>query len=429
MFGTIMSLWIWTTSVLGIVIMVIIMGWVSSFLEHRREATRWAKFVHQTRSTRPKYKYSSLQPETKMIRLIELFPNEDDNEPPFICLCDISLADSQHVPYEALSYCWGSTEDPSPVFCSDGSVFWVTGNLYTALQRLRHVNQPRVLWADALCINQSDNAEKSWQVAMMGDVYHGAERVLIWLGPDADFSDRVEGFLPKLLRAKDMKDAAGDDRNWSQLSAAESATYGAPSFNLNGVGYYALAAIMSREWFRRVWIIQELVFAKEAVVFCGGWSASWETLLKAWRFVIEDLDHGPRLNLMLQRRAKQAQMTMNGFQLPLELTRKQVLAGAKPGLLDLLGRHHTAQATKPVDKIFALAGVSGNQESIEINYDKSNSDTFQNAAFRVINKEKNLDILSFTSCLSRDDSSLPSWVPDWSSEELTFFFIRPSGRE
>jgi hypothetical protein len=68
------------------------------------------------------------------------------------------------------------------VYC-DGKVIRVTPNCESALRHLRLKKKPRTLWIDALCINQSSNAEKSRQVPLMGDIYESASRVLIWLGP------------------------------------------------------------------------------------------------------------------------------------------------------------------------------------------------------------------------------------------------------
>lgn len=47
----------------------------------------------------------------------------------------------------------------------------VTYNLEVALQQLRHAERERILWVDALCINQENDLEKSEQVRPMGRIY------------------------------------------------------------------------------------------------------------------------------------------------------------------------------------------------------------------------------------------------------------------
>jgi Heterokaryon incompatibility protein (HET) len=47
----------------------------------------------------------------------------------------------------------------------------------------KHLKEsPRVLWVDAVCINQNDEDEKSEQVSKMREIYGGATKVYAWLG-------------------------------------------------------------------------------------------------------------------------------------------------------------------------------------------------------------------------------------------------------
>src|SRR5262249_11431837 len=83
--------------------------------------------------------------------------------------------------YEALSYVWGS-ENNTRAILVDGCSFLVTLSLESALRQLRHSSCERVLWIDQLCIDQNNEAEKSEQVGLLGDIYRNASAVLIWLG-------------------------------------------------------------------------------------------------------------------------------------------------------------------------------------------------------------------------------------------------------
>ena len=68
----------------------------------------------------------------------------------------------------------------------------VKPNLFLALKRLRQPTQGRIVWVDALCIDQDNVKEKIHQVAMMGDIYRSSSRVLIWLGEHALDEDNWE---------------------------------------------------------------------------------------------------------------------------------------------------------------------------------------------------------------------------------------------
>ncbi|CAJ2502673.1 Uu.00g100670.m01.CDS01 [Anthostomella pinea] len=136
------------------------------------------------------YKYPPL-PGKGYIRTLTLHPGQFDDEL-VISLADMAFSDSHH-DYEALSYVWGSEGTPEPVGVgtSDGPVLLATQNLAVALRHLRHAERPRFLWIDALCINQKNDEEKGPQVAMMGDIYRRAARVIAWLGPAKDDSDHA----------------------------------------------------------------------------------------------------------------------------------------------------------------------------------------------------------------------------------------------
>src|SRR5690348_3268834 len=105
------------------------------------------------------------------VRLLRLLPNSDTNSYIECRLIVFSMLDSGSThPYEALSYVWGSEDDKTPVYV-DGDKLYVTANLYMALSHIRHCLVERIIWADAICINQDDNDEKDRQVQSMAKIY------------------------------------------------------------------------------------------------------------------------------------------------------------------------------------------------------------------------------------------------------------------
>ncbi|KAH8725333.1 heterokaryon incompatibility protein-domain-containing protein, partial [Phaeosphaeriaceae sp. PMI808] len=112
------------------------------------------------------------------IRLLILRPGSFDD--PIHCqLKQVSLS-AEHA-YDALSYVWGNASDTSPISLN-GTPHHITKNLEIALRYLRHRESPKVLWVDAICINQSDINERNHQVQQMADIYSQAQRVIGWLG-------------------------------------------------------------------------------------------------------------------------------------------------------------------------------------------------------------------------------------------------------
>ncbi|RYP44958.1 hypothetical protein DL768_008620 [Monosporascus sp. mg162] len=114
------------------------------------------------------------------------------------------------IPYDALSYCWGSNRLTGTVIVNE-KVLFITENLSEALRHLRHRDEDRILWIDAICIDQNNIRERGHQVGCMGRIYSHAHQVLIWLG-------RVKYELSHLISALKEFEARvppGAWRNWS----------------------------------------------------------------------------------------------------------------------------------------------------------------------------------------------------------------------
>ncbi|KAK7223193.1 hypothetical protein V2G26_011196 [Clonostachys chloroleuca] len=126
--------------------------------------------------------YNPLNSSQKEIRVLILEPGAQAD----ILRCQLQVVRLHEAPkYEALSYVWGSRDNMPALFVNNHKV-QVTENLHAALQRLRDPSHERTLWVDALCINQTDTAEKTTQLAMMSEIYRSTWRCLIWLGREPE---------------------------------------------------------------------------------------------------------------------------------------------------------------------------------------------------------------------------------------------------
>jgi hypothetical protein len=174
--------------------------------------------------------------------------------------------------YEALSYTPGPPTNPREIII-DGVEFPVTENLFQALTHLRSRRGPRTIWIDAICINQGDIAERNDQVRLMGSIYARAQKVLVWLGEEADFSS--EG----VSLAQELRDKR---QNRDELIKVLQRPGVAHRFR-------ALWYLLYRDYWNRIWVVQETFFAKEAVVQCGHASITWEDLVHA-QMVFSDVN-------------------------------------------------------------------------------------------------------------------------------------------
>ncbi|OAL55028.1 HET-domain-containing protein [Pyrenochaeta sp. DS3sAY3a] len=185
--------------------------------------------------------------------------------------------------YEALSYVWGIEIARDPIFLC-GSRFPVTRNLAEALKGLRLPKVERMLWVDAICINQYDEKEKELQVKLMHMIYKLAKRVIAWLGSPYDASDS----------AFDTMEMQSD---LPSISAALSFRIGGEK---NDNEYGPFEQLMRRPYWSRAWIVQEMMLARSLVIQCGSRVVSYSTLEKVYpnnrqaHFSIEGDESTPR---------------------------------------------------------------------------------------------------------------------------------------
>lgn len=136
------------------------------------------------------YQYTALVTEEKSFRLMRLLAGCSTD--PLKCeLFDkylnnpISLID-----YDALSYAWDSRDMPLNMQV-DGALLPVTANLFNAVSALRIAGEDRILWIDAICINQNDKKERGHQVRQMASIYRTARAVVVWLGLATPYTDTI----------------------------------------------------------------------------------------------------------------------------------------------------------------------------------------------------------------------------------------------
>lgn len=195
------------------------------------------------------------------IRLLSLLPHKQDPNKPIECRFQhVRLVDQPQ--YEALSYTWGDQQVQHPVTVdTTGKEVSVGRNCLSALRCLRRAEEPRLLWIDALCINQADNKEKASQVPIMGDIYTCARETIILLqyaGPDETYHGKGAG--PELQRC------------WDSGSVGQGS--GPPA--LDEAAKEELFNIDNYPWFHRSWIIQETLLSFSKRVVCPPFEWTWD---------------------------------------------------------------------------------------------------------------------------------------------------------
>jgi hypothetical protein len=182
---------------------------------------------------------------------------------------------------------WGSEADPSFVSVREGgqpssSRLPVTPNLYDAIRYLRKEDEVRIVWIDAVCINQKDLAERSVEVGRMGDIFRNAIRVVIWLGPESS-SSGVAVYLINAMAA-DLMAAETPGDEFTVLPGSETANL---LSNLDDLRpkVKALNRLCQRQWFTRLWIYQEYHLSTVAIAIIGRTAFNMRDLYKVLRFI------------------------------------------------------------------------------------------------------------------------------------------------
>lgn len=289
------------------------------------------------------FRYRPLDPQRPSFRLLKLLKgNTIEIE------CEIfhdSISDHA-TPYEALSYTWGCTD---LVMCIklNRKKLWITENLYAALQCLRYHDRDRVLWIDAVCIDQSNLEERSQQVQEMGMIFSFAKQVIFWLGrPTADavlLLDALSELETKIVSCT-REDLIGNDVQRKKLwSSAQSTANGRDCDESSRQRQRAgLQSLLRRPWFRRVWILQEVAKAQSAVVCSGMWSISAHIFALAPSLLDVDTD-------------THVQSILNIMPGP---ARANSWWSRERDLFNLLLKFRASKATDMRDMVFALIGMS-----------------------------------------------------------------------
>ncbi|KAH7083785.1 heterokaryon incompatibility protein-domain-containing protein [Paraphoma chrysanthemicola] len=273
--------------------------------------------------------------------------------------------------YEALSYVWGDPQTDRFIHCPTGKIP-IAANLSQALLHIRSSDRTRVLWVDAVCIDQNNVQERSHQVSIMGSIYSHARQVLVWLGPDPrNVGTSTFDALKTLVHPPFL--TVPDEQVLPYMEQIEKS-----------------------EWFTRLWVVQEFFMSKRAIAIWGHAEINFIYLQAPWsKWLVDAKFQGPR---WCARRAW-------GFQTALRFT----------------GALHCSD---PLDRIYAILALSRNDpahfrekiERIVPDYSKPPSQLFLEVACIFVESGRSQQALAHVnhkSIPSGIEKLLPSWVPNW----------------
>ena len=304
-----------------------------------------------TKTQLAKYEYTPLEDATSQIRLLRFLDNAEHFE---IVTVDLATAPQ----YRALSYTWdqGSTDRYEVAVGNRG--LQIGQNLFTFLKiwfsQWERPPTGNYLWIDQICINQQAPSEKAPQVQMMGQIYKQAEEVLIWLGPDYCLTELEEDVEQLKKWRQEWPEDWSDNKNYKEDSIRQLKTTKA---------WHA-------RYFGRLWIIQEILLAREIRMFCSCRVIPWSLFLEyctahddlySWgRYATGDHSSGVSAIVAYQRE------------------KDRVLS---PGEHDILMNNRCSNLR---DKYYGLQGLFAPQHRIKVDYTREVFEIFLDAAVMVL---------------------------------------------
>ncbi|KAH9905372.1 HET-domain-containing protein [Xylariomycetidae sp. FL2044] len=307
--------------------------------------------------------------------------------------------------FEALSYAWGSPEEPQMVLIASKlkqSGLSVTRNLAEALRHLRYTEQPRDMWIDAICINQEDRTERSQQVQRMSQIYAFASRVVAWLGPGSSscslaFSALEEiGHNVEITRDDYLLPSPGCNHpDWFGITVP--LPYGMDVLD-------AIRDMCQLEWFTRLWVLQEIhLGGLNSVLKSGADEIPWCLFRHGIRCILSKATGIPaKLRTDISTVYKMCHF-VHGMQFHV-----------------LLHLFHRRVCSDKRDKIYGLMSLAHLEITNRIRVDYSETqtplETYKQTFLACLDHQRRLGLLPYAGQrrLLSTSQSWPSWVPDWS---------------
>jgi len=370
------------------------------------------------------YQYGPLQ-SNRGIRLLSLKPPDNRDDPVELSIHHFSLDDAPE--YIALSYTWGSPVR-NVLVTAESLPIKITPCLREALQHMRELQRRKSTlrglwwWIDMICINQEDPHELGSQVAFMRDIFHGAQLVVAWIGPASTGSHKL---LSEMVTRADhhQDESASATETLLQPESCDSDELGAPRrHNL----LHEVRDFLTRPFWTRVWIIQEICVCRDVLISCGDQTIPWDLFAAELGSV--------------KRKSNMKPYGVYGN--PFGVLSVPDFAGLTPyNLVDLRDRYEEkklslgslitltsqCQSTDPRDKVYSLLGLvtDGSETEITPDYTISACQVFC-AAIRTIHRnilqselrseESNVEIGIRVENILRSCSHRPLWH-DWPSRK------------
>lgn len=349
------------------------------------------------------------------IRLLTILPSHDSSAP---IACELHRYSVSSAPaYEGLSYVWGDPENVATVICN-GITLEVTKSLRNALWRIRDIEEPRTIWADALCMDQDDVKEKNIHVPLMGRVFSQATNTVIHLG-EASQKEAIEAEagLKEIMEYMETSSRQAGSSAGTAEAFYTSYMETLSEQTLATLPWDAIIKFFSVAWFSRTWCVQEIMLARDTALdsyaIYGHIRIPYQCIAKVALFLDVAKECGFKF---AQKLCLSASIGVIGG--------LEEFAGKDVTLLQILASFREHQASDPRDKVYGILGVLRQRfgfdlKGIDVDYTKTVAQVYIDSAIEILRTYQDLQLLDYISHLRGLDRDLgfPTWVPRWDRPE------------
>lgn len=353
------------------------------------------------------YRYKSLG--AFQFRLVRILPRTMS-----LIKCELLPYSLEDPPdYVAVSYAWGDTDDKKRIQL-EGVDIPVSASLHGALFALRAKKESVLVWIDALCIDQQNRDERTQQVQLMTLIYSRATSVAIWLGSEADDSN---------LALQTLGEITARPNDAERIKSMITSKNGKAKIS-------SVVALFERDYWSRLWPVQEVFNAREITVYCGGMTLPWNLLRIAskvfWNHKVLLDQQFPGSKNHGGSRASSTQYTYSQvlvYHGPGSIPDIGSLRGmGEESLLQVLRVCRRKLSADPRDKLYGILGLLEEEirNEFPVDYNLSVKEVYVRVFDYLLCTTEQLDILCETVHFPlHTNSNLPSWVPDWSHNPET----------
>ncbi|KAI1011880.1 hypothetical protein LB503_004594 [Fusarium chuoi] len=363
-------------------------------------------------------------PSPSHIRVLSIQPGV--NEDTLVASFELLDLNAASIRFEAISYQWSEGVGQQASMRLGGEKISINAYLRGILLHLRLEQHIRVVWADALCINQSDHAERLQQVSIMQRIYSQAFKVVGFVGKDYVHASMCFNAIKALTSAwfEARKTVGQNDVS----SPTPDNIYGCV---LNEASMCRIVEVFQSGYWKRLWVVQELVSSRRAIIRWGNAEISWTLLGLATTLIRNN-----KSLMTMFNRINKSKKSPGPFQGGLDARTGLMNAylmyrmsstqfrGDTMSFLDVVRLTRNFDVSERLDRIYAILGLPSQhtgpgRTSIPPDYRLLPDGLYSRVFYWVYQTHDNpLEILSAVRHTTLFYPDFPTWIPRWHVEPI-----------